>query len=224
MIRLLVILVTAYLTLTHIKNNPLIDAMFITVGLWAVYENRHHISTYSLIMIVIGMRGVEWLLMSVLGGNNPLVFYPATLFIDITAVLLIMFKVPLLMLIQGEKSDNPSLKENLVTGTDFCLAGIYVVYLFVTCISFIEHWFRHVDDIPFAMSFIDAMFEFQWVQNHYAPFQIYDAESFASYFYENARHVYYAAPTFKAYLNTFELVILLSSSYDFMRRSNKFYA
>lgn len=224
MIRLLVILVTAFLTFDNIKNDPLIDTMFIAVCLWAVFENRHHINIYSLISIIIVMRGVEWGVMATLGGNNPMVFYPATLFIDVTAVMLIIFRVPLVCMLQRDGTSSDALQRNYVTSTDFWVAGIYIVYLFVTCISFVEHWIRHIDDIPYAMPVIDDLFQYEWVQAHYAPFHIYDAESFVAYFYEKARHVYYSAPTFKAYLNTLELIIILSTSYEFMRRSNKFYA
>ncbi|MCY7295085.1 hypothetical protein [Alteromonas sp. a30] len=225
MIRLLVILITAYLTFTNINNDHLIDMLFILVGVWALYENRYHISIYSTIIFIIAMRGVEWGLTAWLGSQNPLTLYPTNLFIDFTTVLLIMLKVPLVKAFSEKTGKLQSELEHLhTTGTDFLLTGIYGLYLVITLLSFIEHWFRHIDDIPYAHQFFDYLLQFEWIKSHYATYQINNAQALFDYFYLHARHVYDAAPTFKLYLNTLEHVVILSSSYEFMRSHKTFHA
>lgn len=219
MIRLAVILFATYLTYSNIENDQLTDTLFIGVGLWAIFENRHYINICSLIMIIVMMRGAEWLLMSWLGGNNPMVFYPTNIFIDMMTVLLIMFKIPILVYSEKCWFSNQVPDKFNITRADFLLVAIYVFYLFITLLSFIEHWFRHIDDIPYVLPFFDYLFQFETIQSHYANYGVYNTSGLITYFFETARHVYNVAPTFKIYLNMLEHAVILSTSYKFMHSS-----
>lgn len=224
MIRLIVILFAAYLTYINIENDPLIDALFIGVGFWAICENRRYINISSLIMIIVLMRGVEWLMMAWLGGNKPMVFYPTAIFIDTMAVLLIMFKIPILVCFSKYFPSRMTVEEYTITRADYLLVGIYAVYLFITLLSFLEHWYRHIDDIPYAVPFFDYLFQFDLVKAHYVKYGIQNASDLVNYFFENARQVYDIAPVFRAYFNMLEHTVILATSYSFMRSSKLIHA
>ena len=220
MIRLAVILFASVLTFILIDNDPLIDTVFIAVGVWAIYENRQFVNIYSLIYIIVFMRAVEIALIYWLGGSRPIVFYPTYLFVDITTVLLIMFRVSILTAVQVHRYGEFDQDRFKPTACDYSVALVYVLYLMITMMSLVEHWIRHIDDIPFFYNFIASMFQYEVVRQHYAQYGIASAKQLVEHLYLNARHVYDSAPSIKAYLNILEHGLILSTSYKFMRSSS----
>ncbi|UAA37293.1 hypothetical protein KIH87_11175 [Paraneptunicella aestuarii] len=149
-----------------------------------------------------------------------MVFYPTYIFIDVTTVLLIIFKIPLLSYWENFQRGSFDAKQYCITRADFLLVGIYAVYLFVTMMSFIEHWYRHIEDLPVLVDLFEYLFQFESIKGHYAQYGIYDVHSLTEYFFLQARHVYDAAPTFKAYFNILEHASILATSYKFMQSNH----
>lgn len=225
MIRLAVILFSAYISYKNIGNNTLIDFLFVAVGVWAIVENHRYINITSLIAIILLMRLSEWpLLLSWAGTSRPSFFYPMLILLDAATIMLILLRVPILIVLESQWRDSIDKSKYCITRADWLLAAIYSVYLMVNILLFVEHWFRHFDDIPGVQWLFEQAQLLPTIEAHYRDYQIYTFQDFTEYFYINARHIYSISPVLKAYLNMLEYAVILASSYKFMHSSKLFKA
>lgn len=225
MIRLAVLLFSAYITYQHIGNYTLIDVLFVAIGVWVILENHRYINITSLIVIIIAMRLIEWpLLLSWAGTSRPFVFYSMLIFLDVATIVLVMLRVPILIVCESKLRGCVDEKKYCITRADFMVAIIYSVYLMINILLFVEHWIRHVDDIPGSKIVFEQIVSLQAISNHYSAYNIHSFQDFTQYFYENARHIYATSPVIKAYLNMLEYAVVLATSYKFMHSSKLFSA
>lgn len=225
MIRLAVILFSAYITYQNIGNYTLIDVLFVAIGVWAILENRRYINITSLIVIIIVMRLIEWpLLLSWAGTGRPSVFYSMLIILDVATIMLVMLRVPILVVCETKLRGSVDENRYCITRADFLVATIYSVYLMINILLFVEHWIRHVEDIPGSKLVFEHVISLHSISRHYSEYSIYNFHDFTQYFYEHARQVYSTSPVIKVYLNMLEHAVILATSYKFMHSSKLFKA
>lgn len=150
----------AMVCLEFLGSYKITDALFIVIGFVAFVVNRHHPNIVGLLIIIVGVRGLEAIIWMIYTGKSAYVIYPLQFCMDLLAIYLIHKR----WLIYLRLNKSASVKDIVFTNADFFLIQVYICYAGLVFFAFVEHLVRHpyAIGLPAEWALPDALF----IYNH----------------------------------------------------------
>jgi hypothetical protein len=214
--RFLLLAVATILTYKFIDNPVIADTVFLGVGLVALAYNYKLVNIYSTILIIITLRAAELGMREILGDISPYLHYLTKIITDSGVIVLLVIKLWVIHLFRRTFTGSFYVEDLELTKADLLLLVIYVLYFLLSFVMVIEHFIRHLDDIPIILDGVYALV------SAISPNAFIDADELAAHLYEHAEFFYNNYEYLKAALNMIEHIVILATSYQFMREKSPF--
>lgn len=216
--RFLLLAAATIVTYRFIDNPVIADTVFLGVGLLALTYSYKLVNIYSTILIILVMRLVEMGLRDVFGDINPYTHYLTKVIADTGVIALILLKLWIIHLFRRTFTGNLSIEDLEVTLADLLLMVIYGLYFLLSFVMMGEHFMRHLDDVPIILDSVYALV------STVSSDSFIDGLELAAHLNKHADFFYNNYEFFKAPLNMLEHIVILATSYQFMRKKSPFTA